>query len=322
MPVVKRTLDIQDTDPLALLGVNDRHLRILTDAVEAQVVARGGNIIITGTKADVQRVERTLRDMILTINRKGTLTSNDVKALVQVSEDGKSEPVGVEMPVIVYTHKGEVSPRTAGQRKYFETMLKNDIVFAIGPAGTGKTYQAVAVAVAALKSRQVDRLILTRPAVEAGERLGFLPGDLKEKIDPYLTPLYDALQDMLPHDKLRACLDQRVIEIAPLAYMRGRTLSSAYVILDEAQNATAMQMKMFLTRLGVNSKAIVTGDITQIDLPESEESGCIQAMRILAGVDGIGFSHLTEQDVVRHRLVRAILKAYDARAEGDAEGPD
>ena len=313
--MVKRTLDIKDTDPLALLGVNDRHLKILTKSLQAQLVARGGTITIEGSEENVRRTEQTLRDMILTINRKGSLSPEDVSALAQVSINGEPGPAPGDMPVIVYTHKGEVTPRTPGQRNYFEAMLKYDIVFAIGPAGTGKTYQAVAVAVAALKSRQVDRLILTRPAVEAGERLGFLPGDLKEKIDPYLTPLYDALEDMLPHDKLRSYLVQRVIEIAPLAYMRGRTLSGAYVILDEAQNATAMQMKMFLTRLGVNSKAIITGDITQIDLPESEESGCIQAMHILSGIDGIGFCHLTEEDVVRHRLVKAILKAYDNRPD-------
>jgi phosphate starvation-inducible PhoH-like protein len=219
------------------------------------------------------------------------------------------------MPVIVYTPKGEITPRTKGQLAYYQAMLKHDIVFSVGPAGTGKTYMAVAMAVASLKDRQVDRLILTRPAVEAGERLGFLPGDLKEKVDPYITPLYDALQDMLPNDKLRTYLEQRIIEIAPLAYMRGRTLSSAYVILDEAQNATTMQMKMFLTRLGVNSKAIVTGDITQIDLPPSEESGCIQAMHILQGIDGIAFCRLDEHDVVRHRLVRDILKAYQGQGE-------
>ncbi len=320
--MVKHTLDIKDTDPLALLGVNDRHLQILTEAFQVQLVARGGNITIQGDEEEVEQAEATIRDMIVTINRKGSLSPDDVAALIQVAANGQAAPVRSDMPVIVYTHKGEVTPRTAGQRAYFEAMLKNDIVFAIGPAGTGKTYQAVAVAVAALKSRQVDRLILTRPAVEAGEHLGFLPGDLKEKVDPYLTPLYDALQDMLPHDKLRSYLDQQVIEIAPLAYMRGRTLSSAYVILDEAQNATVTQMKMFLTRLGVNSKAIITGDITQIDLPTREESGCIKAMHILTGIDGIGFCHLTEQDVVRHPLVKAILKAYEALPAGRTDAAE
>ena len=310
---MKQTFDIKDTDPLLLFGVNDQHLQILTNAFQAQVVARGGRITIEGAREDVQRVEQVLRDMIVTINRKGSLTPEDVSALVKVSVDGKAAPPQGDMPVIVYTPKGEVTPRTEGQLHYYEAMLKNDIVFSVGPAGTGKTYMAVAVAVAALKARQVDRLILCRPAVEAGERLGFLPGDLKEKIDPYLTPLYDALQDMLPYEKLRTYLDQRVIEIAPLAYMRGRTLSSAYVILDEAQNATSMQMKMFLTRLGVNSRAIITGDITQIDLPPSEESGCIQAMHILEGIDGIAFCRLDERDVVRHRLVKDIIRAYQGQ---------
>lgn len=310
---MKQTFDIKDTDPLLLFGVNDQHLQILTNAFQAQVVARGGRITIEGARENVQRVEQVLRDMIVTINRKGALTPEDVSALVKVSVDGKAAPPQGDMPVIVYTPKGEVTPRTEGQLHYYEAMLKNDIVFSVGPAGTGKTYMAVAVAVAALKARQVDRLILCRPAVEAGERLGFLPGDLKEKIDPYLTPLYDALQDMFPYEKLRTYLDQRVIEIAPLAYMRGRTLSSAYVILDEAQNATSMQMKMFLTRLGVNSRAIITGDITQIDLPPSEESGCIQAMHILEGIDGIAFCRLDERDVVRHRLVKDIIRAYQGQ---------
>ncbi len=310
---MKHTFDIKDTDPLLLFGVNDQHIQILTNTFKAQVVARGGHITIEGAGEEVQRVEQVLRDMILTINRKGLLTPEDVSALVKVSADGQAAPPQGDMPVIVYTPKGEVTPRTEGQLRYYKAMLQKDIVFSIGPAGTGKTYMAVAVAVSALKARQVDRLILCRPAVEAGERLGFLPGDLKEKIDPYLTPLYDALQDMLPYDKLRTYLDQRIIEIAPLAYMRGRTLSSAYVILDEAQNATSMQMKMFLTRLGVNSRAIITGDITQIDLPPSEESGCIQAMHILEGIDGIAFCRLDERDVVRHRLVRDIIRAYQGQ---------
>ncbi len=313
--MVKHTLDIKDTDPLLLLGVNDRHIQILTSAFKTQLVTRGGSITIEGLKEDVLRVEQVLKEMILAINRNGELGPEDVKALVKVGAGGGAPLPNGEKQVILYTHKGMVSPRTDGQRRYFEATQKNDIVFAIGPAGTGKTYQAVAVAVAALKARQVDRIILTRPAVEAGENLGFLPGDLKEKIDPYLTPLYDALRDMLPNDKRRTYLEQRIIEIAPLAYMRGRTLSSAYVILDEAQNATSMQMKMFLTRLGVNSQAIITGDITQIDLPASQGSGLIEAAQILEGIDGIAICRLTDTDVVRHRLVRDIVKAYEQRQE-------
>jgi phosphate starvation-inducible PhoH-like protein len=215
-----------------------------------------------------------------------------------------------EEPVVLYTHKGSVNARTGGQKKYLEAVKENDIVFAIGPAGTGKTYQAVAMAVSSLKSKAVDRIIITRPAVEAGERLGFLPGDLKEKVDPYLTPLYDALNDMIPREKLKTYLDQRTIEIAPLAYMRGRTLHNSFIILDEAQNATPMQMKMFLTRLGVTSKAIITGDVTQIDLPVHNKSGLIDAVNILKKVDGISFVYFDETDVVRHTLVKNIIKAY------------
>ena len=213
-------------------------------------------------------------------------------------------------PVVLYTHKGSVLARTPGQKEYLRAVNQNDIVFAIGPAGTGKTYQAVAMAVSALKSRSVDRIIITRPAVEAGERLGFLPGDLKDKVDPYLTPLYDALNDMIPRDKLKVYIDQKTIEIAPLAYMRGRTLHNSFIILDEAQNATPMQMKMFLTRLGVTSKAIITGDITQIDLPINDKSGLIDASRVLKKIDGISFVNFNEQDVVRHKLVKNIIKAY------------
>ena len=212
------------------------------------------------------------------------------------------------MPIVLHTHQGAISARTEGQKQYHNAVQKNDIVFAVGPAGTGKTYQAVASGVAALKRKEVERIVITRPAVEAGERLGFLPGDLKEKVDPYLTPLYDALNDMIPREKLKVYLDQRTIEVAPLAYMRGRTLHNAFMILDEAQNATRMQMKMFLTRLGVTSKAIITGDITQIDLPPSDSSGLIEATSILKSVDGIDFIFFDENDVVRHRLVKDIIK--------------
>ena len=309
--MAQQHFDIKDTDPLLLYGVNDQHLQALSATFSVQLLARSGRITIDGEQAAVWQVEQVLRDMIITINRKGSLSPEDVAALARLSPDGNGNQVHDEKQVILYTHRGEVTPRTPGQAKYYQATQTNDIVFAVGPAGTGKTYQAVAVAIAALKAKQVDRIILTRPAVEAGEHLGFLPGDLKEKIDPYLTPLYDALHEMLPPDKLHAYREQRVVEIAPLAYMRGRTLNSAYVILDEAQNATSMQMKMFLTRLGVNSKAIITGDITQIDLPSAAESGLVQAARILEGIDGIAICYLTAEDVVRHKLVREILAAYD-----------
>ena len=267
---------------------------------------------LDGTKADIKLVELVVNEMMLTINNKGFIEPEEIRTYLESLANG--DPVSMngngDEPVVLYTHKGSVRARTGGQKKYLDAVKGNDIVFAIGPAGTGKTYQAVAMAVSALKSKAVDRIIITRPAVEAGERLGFLPGDLKEKVDPYLTPLYDALNDMIPRDKLKIYLDQRTIEIAPLAYMRGRTLHNSFIILDEAQNATPMQMKMFLTRLGVTSKAIITGDITQIDLPIHEKSGLIDAANILKKVDGISFVYFDETDVVRHKLVKNIIKAY------------
>jgi phosphate starvation-inducible PhoH-like protein len=267
---------------------------------------------LDGTKADIKLVELVVNEMMLTINNKGFIEPEEIRTYLESLSNG--DPVSMngngDEPVVLYTHKGSVRARTGGQKKYLDAVKDHDIVFAIGPAGTGKTYQAVAMAVSVLKSKAVDRIIITRPAVEAGERLGFLPGDLKEKVDPYLTPLYDALNDMIPRDKLKIYLDQRTIEIAPLAYMRGRTLHNSFIILDEAQNATPMQMKMFLTRLGVTSKAIITGDITQIDLPIHEKSGLIDAANILKKVDGISFIHFDETDVVRHKLVKNIIKAY------------
>ena len=312
---VKRTFDIKDTEPLLLLGVNDQHLQTLITVFETRLVARGGQITIEGEQKAVRQVEEVLSEMILAINRNGSLSADDVETLTRIVQEGDPPPEHADKRVILYSHRGEVVPRTKGQRSFCEAALEHDIVFAVGPAGTGKTYLAIAIAIAALKSKMMDRIILTRPAVEAGENLGFLPGDLKEKFDPYLTPLYDALHAMLPPEKLRTYAEQRVIEIAPLAYMRGRTLSSAYVILDEAQNATALQMKMFLTRLGANSKAIITGDVTQIDLPPNQSSGLIEAMNILAGIDGIAFCRLTSKDVVRHRLVKEIIRAYEANGE-------
>ena len=267
---------------------------------------------LDGTKTDIKLVESVVNEMMLTINNKGFIEPEEIRTYLESLANG--DPVSMngngDEPVVLYTHKGSVRARTGGQKKYLDAVKDHDIVFAIGPAGTGKTYQAVAMAVSALKSKAVDRIIITRPAVEAGERLGFLPGDLKEKVDPYLTPLYDALNDMIPRDKLKIYLDQRTIEIAPLAYMRGRTLHNSFIILDEAQNATPMQMKMFLTRLGVTSKAIITGDITQIDLPIHEKSGLIDAANILKKVDGISFVYFDETDVVRHKLVKNIIKAY------------
>ncbi|MBT4737137.1 MAG: PhoH family protein, partial [Candidatus Marinimicrobia bacterium] len=237
------------------------------------------------------------------------------KTLIRVSAVQNGHETQQLDTVVHYGRKGAITARTDGQKTYIQTVRKNDIVFSVGPAGTGKTYLAVAFAVAALDNREVDRIILCRPAVEAGENLGFLPGDLKEKVDPYLTPLYDALGDMMPATRLKPLLANNTIEIIPLAYMRGRTLNNAFMILDEAQNATTIQMKMFLTRLGVNSRAIITGDITQIDLPSKSKSGLLQVIDLLQGIDGLGFCKLDASDVVRHKLVRDIIKAYDHKDE-------
>jgi len=260
--------------------------------------------------------EEVFLEMMNTYSRKNQLSEGDVRSLVALIAEGHHTREEGPVPVILYTKHGSIVPRSRGQMEFYELSKKDDIIFAIGPAGTGKTYLAVAFALAAFKNREVKRIILSRPAVEAGERLGFLPGDLREKIDPYLAPLYDALHDMLPVNTLKALMQKRTVEIIPLAYMRGRTLDNAFVILDEAQNSSPMQMKMFLTRLGPNSKAIITGDITQIDLPNREESGLIQGERILKGIDGIGFVYMDESDVVRHKLVKEIIKAYSGKNSG------
>ena len=294
------------------MGIGDKNIKTIQEKVKTQIVVRGSAMQLDGNKDEVKLIESVVNEMMLTINNKGFVEPEDIQSYLASLTKGK--PISMngngDEPVVLYTHKGSVLARTGGQKKYLDAVNCSDIVFAIGPAGTGKTYQAVAMAVAALKSKAVDRIIITRPAVEAGERLGFLPGDLKEKVDPYLTPLYDALNDMIPKDKLKMYLEQRTIEIAPLAYMRGRTLHNSFIILDEAQNATPMQMKMFLTRLGVTSQAIITGDITQIDLPTHDKSGLIDAANILKKVDGISFVYFDETDVVRHKLVKNIIKAY------------
>ena len=308
---MKKTIELKGVDLQTLLGVADAHVRLLNESFSADILIRGNDIKLNGQESDVEMVHEIIHEMIQTLSRKGTLTKKDVLKLIKVvrSENGQTEDVPKE--VIHYGKKGAIVPRTVGQKEYVKKVNGNDIVFSVGPAGTGKTFIAVAFAVAALENHDADRIILCRPAVEAGESLGFLPGDLKEKVDPYLTPLYDALNEMMPANKLKPLLNKNIIEIIPLAYMRGRTLNNAFLILDEAQNSTMMQMKMFLTRLGVNSKAVITGDITQIDLPKRSDSGLIDVLKVLKGVDGIGFSQLNESDVVRHKLVREIIKAYD-----------
>jgi len=308
---MKKTIELKGVDLQTLLGVADSNIRLLNESFSTKILVRGSDVTLEGDKNDVELVHEIFHEMVQTLSRKGSLTKKDVLQLIKVIRAENGHSVDVPKDVIHYGKKGAIVPRTEGQKKYVQICNKDDIVFSIGPAGTGKTFLAVAFAVAALENNDVDRIILSRPAVEAGESLGFLPGDLKEKVDPYLTPLYDALNEIMPANKLKMILKKNVIEIVPLAYMRGRTLNNAFLILDEAQNSTPMQMKMFLTRLGVNSKGIITGDITQIDLPRRADSGLIDVLSVLKGVDGIGFVKLDETDVVRHKLVRDIIKAYD-----------
>jgi phosphate starvation-inducible PhoH-like protein len=294
---------------LTLAGVNDENLVELSKQSGAKIALRGDTLSITGTQDAVNRAAPIAKRMIDTAKQQMELTADDV---LRMSIDTRGEVNGAEdsQRIVLPGIRKVIQPKTSGQGEYLKLIADNDIVVGIGPAGTGKTYLAVAAAVDALSKKRVRRIVLARPAVEAGESLGFLPGDLQAKVDPYLRPLYDALEDMMPPERVQKALETRTIEIAPLAYMRGRTLADAFVILDEAQNATNAQMKMFLTRLGVNSKTVITGDKTQIDLPKREESGLVQIERILPGIDGIGFHYLNDSDVVRHRLVREIIKAY------------
>lgn len=294
---------------LTLAGVNDENLVELAKQTGAKIGLRGDTLTMSGTRDTVNRATPIAQRMIDTAKQQMPLTADDVLRMsIEAPRDGN----GAEdtMRIVLPGMRKIIQPKTNGQAEYLKLILENDIVVGIGPAGTGKTYLAVAAAVDALARKRVRRIILARPAVEAGESLGFLPGDLQAKVDPYLRPLYDALEDMMPQERVQKAIETRTIEIAPLAYMRGRTLADAFVILDEAQNATNLQMKMFLTRLGVNSKAVITGDKTQIDLPRREESGLVQIERILPGIEGIGFHYLTDSDVVRHRLVREIIRAY------------
>ena len=308
---MKKKIDLQEIDPISIAGVADENLKILEESFPCQIVLRGSDITLDGKKSVIAQASETISEMMKTYSRKNQVTAGDVRSLVALISNGEHVESLSDEPVILHTRQGAVTPRSDGQKRFYEAVQKDDMVFAIGPAGTGKTFLAVAFAVAAYKSRRVKRIILSRPAVEAGERLGFLPGDLKEKIDPYLTPLYDALNELMPAVNLKSLLSKRTVEVIPLAYMRGRTLDNAFVILDEAQNCSAMQMKMFLTRLGPNSRAIITGDKTQMDIPDKNDSGLLQAEQILKKIDGIGFVYLDESDVVRHRLVKDIIKAYN-----------
>lgn len=291
-------------EAVQLFGQNDENLKLLRNKLQAKVVARGDELRLSGNPGEVAEAEKTFKGLLATIRRGEALSLTELEH-APASDLGTSPTVGgPSLP-------SRAKPKTAGQRRYVEAIERSPITFGIGPAGTGKTYLAVAMAVLALKDKHVKRIILTRPAVEAGERLGFLPGDLQAKIDPYLRPLYDALYDMLEGDRIDQYLESGVIEVAPLAFMRGRTLNDAFIILDEAQNTTPEQMKMFLTRMGFNSKVVVTGDITQVDLPTNVKSGLGEAVRMLKDIDGISFLYFSEADVVRHPLVARIIRAYD-----------
>jgi phosphate starvation-inducible PhoH-like protein len=310
---VEKIVKLENVDLLLLLGFNDINLKTLEERFNTVITVRGDVVYLKGVKEEVELIEKIIKEMIFVLNTSGKLKPDDVRTIIELTDEGKEVVNEKEINnIILYTRKAAIRAKTPNQISYYESVLKNDICFAIGPAGTGKTYMAVAFAVAALKKGIVQKIVLVRPAVEAGESLGFLPGDFREKIDPYLRPLFDALQEMLPIDQLRNHIEKGIIEIVPLAYMRGRTLNDAYVILDEAQNASTMQMKMFLTRLGPNSKSIITGDITQIDLPSKAQSGLIQVKNILSNVDGVGFTYFDKNDVVRHRLVKDIIDAYDS----------
>jgi phosphate starvation-inducible PhoH-like protein len=310
---------IENLDPLEILGNNNRNLKILqAHFPKLKIVSRGNQLMLTGDDLEIELFENKFTQLGDIIYKNGTISDSQFKALLagdfQNDEIGSNENDGnlANSDIILYGNGGRaIKAKTPNQKAMVAFIQKNDILFAIGPAGTGKTYTAVALAVKALKNKEVKRIILARPAVEAGENLGFLPGDLKEKIDPYLRPLYDALDDMIPAEKLKQHIETRVIEIAPLAFMRGRTLDNAFVILDEAQNATDLQLKMFLTRMGPHAKVIVTGDLSQIDLPKKQMSGLLKAVKILDNIEGIHFQYLTYEDVVRHKLVKDIIKAYD-----------
>ena len=300
-----------DTQKLELFGPADQHLRLLRDELHVKIIARDGNILLTGTEEEVRRAADILDRMQKRLIKRGFLEEKDVQEILDQSGN-QMRPQRDEV-IEVYSSKGIIEPFTRGQLQYIKTMMKNDLTFCIGPAGTGKTYLAVAAAVSMLKKKQIRKLVLARPAVEAGERLGFLPGDLQAKVNPYLRPLFDSLEDMMEFGQMRKFMEMDIIEIIPLAFMRGRTLNEAVVICDEAQNTSTSQMMMFLTRLGRGSKMIITGDITQIDLERGQTSGLIDATRTLRGIEGIGFVELETMDIVRHRLVHKIVQAYDTK---------
>jgi phosphate starvation-inducible PhoH-like protein len=320
--LIEKIVTLENISLIDFLGVENKTIDTLSGAFPtSKIVSRGNEILLQGTSEQILQIEDILQSLIDHYHHYGKVTEESVQNYIaQEKETFLPTQIKMSDDVLLYGTKGApIKPKTINQQKLVDLVKKNDLVFALGPAGTGKTYISVALAVRALKNRQVKKLIITRPAVEAGENLGFLPGDLKEKIDPYLRPIYDALHDMIPFEKLRFYMEREIIEIAPLAYMRGRTLNYAFILLDEAQNTTPMQMKMFLTRMGPDSKMIITGDESQIDLPGKQKSGLKEATRILTNVKGIGFLRLSEKDVVRHRLVRDIIEAYEKQSPPETQ---
>lgn len=312
MIVQKNFIVKEETFERELFGNFDENIKLIEDTLKIDVILREGNIVLMGEEKNVNQALKLMTELHQSVSNGKNLDKQSISYSLSLLLEGSEERIKELEDTIVLTQKGKaVQPKTLGQKEYINLIKNNDITFGIGPAGTGKTYLAVAMAVKAFKRDEVSRIILTRPAVEAGENLGFLPGDLKDKVDPYLRPLYDALFDMLGADKFNKYLERGLIEVAPLAFMRGRTLDNAFIILDEAQNTTREQMKMFLTRLGFGSKAVVTGDLTQTDLPDNKKSGLLHARDVLKGVEGIGSINLTERDVVRHALVQRIIVAYD-----------
>lgn len=310
----ERRIRLKDTqEAVAILGRNDEHMRLIGEQFASRVVARGDEVVITGARAEVSQIYKLFNELLFLHREGNPITTHDLRYSIRMIQDGREDHLHqMFADTVLVTARGRhVKPKTLGQRLYLEAIRHNYITIGIGPAGTGKTYLAVAMAVFSLKNKAVERIILTRPAVEAGEKLGFLPGDLQEKVDPYLRPLYDALYDILGAETFQKYMAKNIIEVAPLAYMRGRTLDDSFIILDEAQNTTPEQMKMFLTRLGFGSKMVVTGDITQVDLPGGKNSGLRHAQAVLAGIHGIDAIFLDESDVVRHEIVGRIIKAYE-----------
>ena len=311
---MEKIIELNGIDINSFLGPQDQNIKLIEDAFASKIIVRDNRIKVLGKKDNVQLSLTAIDSITSALNTKGSLTRKDVSSLLNIISRGDTDFNKNLDYQIMFGSKGAICARTKGQKDYYNIVKRNDVTFSIGPAGTGKTFMAVAFAVSALTSKEVDRIVLCRPAVEAGENLGFLPGDLKEKVDPYLAPFYDSLGEMISISKYKPLIADKVIEIIPLAFMRGRTLNNAFMILDEAQNATKTQMKMFLTRLGNNSKAIITGDTTQIDLPNNVKSGLVEVVDLLKNIDGIGFAHLTSKDVVRHKLVREIIDAYEAES--------